>query len=331
MKIILPSSFLLLSHLAFSQLTITNNQFLAPGDSIFQTCLDPANFDTGAAGPNVIWDYTNVSVELFNCQEDIYTLPQDTSIHNILVTNRNFFGFLTGDSIYVDSTRMSLAGISYTDTQQSTGTTTYYNKKLLLPNPFNYQDSFTDTFAGITTGQSSSGQTFLYNIYGAVYKYYNAYGELRLPWGIYPNVARLLVITYDTDSDGIPYQYTKGYEWYDESSHDFVLTYIRHSWNSLFTLKGQRRFPTNISTPSPENSLHIYPNPTRGKFTVDVPDRLSNSELIIRIYDMLGRETLESNLLNRNGQVDITSFSPGIYCVVLSDGKYSFRNRIVLE
>jgi hypothetical protein len=65
----------------------------------------------------------------------------------------------------------------------------------------------------------------------------------------------------------------------------------------------------------------LFPNPAVELLTVKTPD-----EAIVRIYDLLGREVLRTNIYGET-QVDVSSLDPGVY--VLRCGNES--RKLVIE
>ena len=62
------------------------------------------------------------------------------------------------------------------------------------------------------------------------------------------------------------------------------------------------------------NIISIYPNPTRGVFTLEIYDsQIANSDF--RIYDLLGREIIKSKIVNRKSKIDMSAFNEGTYII----------------
>ena len=60
------------------------------------------------------------------------------------------------------------------------------------------------------------------------------------------------------------------------------------------------------------NIISIYPNPTRGEFTLEIYDsQIANSDF--RIYDLLGREIIKSKIVNRKSKIDLSVLTEGTY------------------
>jgi hypothetical protein len=82
------------------------------------------------------------------------------------------------------------------------------------------------------------------------------------------------------------------------------------------------------------NELIIYANPTEGKCTVEIPDSYQNeSRLQLTIYSSLGKviQQIPVEINQERIKINIEQEARGIYPVVLSNGKTSFRGKIVFE
>jgi hypothetical protein len=91
---------------------------------------------------------------------------------------------------------------------------------------------------------------------------------------------------------------------------------------------------TGIQTVSSVNSLNVYPNPTRGLFTMSLElDRQQNVQ--VKIYDALGRSIEEDNYGTQSGKVlkqfDLSAFSKGIYTVQVITGDGVTYRKVVIQ
>jgi hypothetical protein len=88
----------------------------------------------------------------------------------------------------------------------------------------------------------------------------------------------------------------------------------------------------NVDEVSLEN-LDIYPNPSQGKFTIELSTN-SSSNIQLSIYDLRGR-----SLVNKHYDVfgkfqqelDVSHLASGIYLLKLTDGSKSFTKKLMLE
>ncbi|MFH1320500.1 MAG: T9SS type A sorting domain-containing protein [Bacteroidota bacterium] len=75
--------------------------------------------------------------------------------------------------------------------------------------------------------------------------------------------------------------------------------------------------------------LQVYPNPSRGVFTVEVD---ASASVSIKIFNILGQEVKEVawNSGNRT-EIDLSSYPTGIYNLQLITGKYVVNKKIIIE
>ncbi len=82
------------------------------------------------------------------------------------------------------------------------------------------------------------------------------------------------------------------------------------------------------------DGLHIYANPNRGSFRLEMPDAFANErDLLLRIYDSTGRMVLEQPMDMGGAPVrlDIFDAVPGLYNVTLTNGRKTCSGSMVVE
>ncbi len=80
---------------------------------------------------------------------------------------------------------------------------------------------------------------------------------------------------------------------------------------------------------SPLDRFVIFPNPTENSISVNVEEGWSNSDVEIR--DLSGRLLLQSKILSTEAQLDLSSFSNGIYLVHLTKDGVRRSQRLVIN
>jgi len=79
--------------------------------------------------------------------------------------------------------------------------------------------------------------------------------------------------------------------------------------------------------------LEVYPNPTKGIFTVDViSDQINTADL--KVVDALGKVIFEQKGLNvqeNQSSIDLSDNPQGIYFVVVSSEDYRTVKKIFLQ
>ncbi len=87
----------------------------------------------------------------------------------------------------------------------------------------------------------------------------------------------------------------------------------------------------SISELSSLTSIEVYPNPTNGKFNVELSAK-QNFE--IYLTDLIGRQLSPSVLLNSGEHVvpfDVSDYSKGVYLIVFKTDNESFSTRILIQ
>jgi hypothetical protein len=81
---------------------------------------------------------------------------------------------------------------------------------------------------------------------------------------------------------------------------------------------------TNLS-----KGFNIYPNPTKGLFTVSL-DKLDNNTTII-VYSIVGKEVINQKITNNKTIINLEGFDKGIYFVKIQNGNQLITERIVKQ
>jgi len=75
-----------------------------------------------------------------------------------------------------------------------------------------------------------------------------------------------------------------------------------------------------------DHHLNIYPNPTKGKFTINSNEKISSVE----VYNLIGEKIYTNTNLTSN-EIDLTNISKGIYFVKIFVGAKTHIEKIVIE
>jgi serine protease AprX len=124
----------------------------------------------------------------------------------------------------------------------------------------------------------------------------------------------------------------------DQLTGDFTIN-VAHKGSLIgasqdYTLIITGANPGTLSSNSEEISKFImYPNPTNDQFTVALKEQLSGNEISISVYDILGKQILNTSFENTGRfeeTIEVSSFKAGIYLVRVGDGStFSTRKLIV--
>jgi hypothetical protein len=124
----------------------------------------------------------------------------------------------------------------------------------------------------------------------------------------------------------------------DQLTGDFTIN-VTHKGNLIgsdqdFTLVITGANAGTMSTNSEEfSNFTMYPNPTNDQCTVALKDPLSGDKISISVYDILGKQLLNTTHENRGGfeeDIEVSSFKAGVYLVRVGDGStFSTRKLII--
>ncbi len=80
--------------------------------------------------------------------------------------------------------------------------------------------------------------------------------------------------------------------------------------------------------------LNVYPNPASELLVVELPADLIGKDIVIELYDVVGRMTLQNNLnTGETAELNVADLSPGIYLlkVLGSEGEMLGRSKVLVE
>ena len=89
----------------------------------------------------------------------------------------------------------------------------------------------------------------------------------------------------------------------------------------------------DISDNQSEENISLYPNPTTGKFYLDMEFPIEK-EVSIAVFDMTGKAIFQQNqsgIIKQNFEIDLQGFSKGVYWVTVQAGSDFYRKKIFLH
>jgi hypothetical protein len=87
----------------------------------------------------------------------------------------------------------------------------------------------------------------------------------------------------------------------------------------------EEKYSVGISEMEKENYFSVFPNPSNGKFYIESKIGIK-SDLEIKIYNSLGEILFTTKFKN---EIDLTSFSNGIYFIEVNTDEIKWRGKIV--
>ena len=114
------------------------------------------------------------------------------------------------------------------------------------------------------------------------------------------------------------------------SSVDSLFFQFSASGAFSYTLSYEIPGTTGTNKVTAVTSLHIFPNPTNGSFTIMFPGVVKKG--LVEIYTVSGKRIFnEPASFVSEKKMNIKSLSPGIYIVKLFDGEKYFSQKISIE
>ncbi|MFA4853596.1 MAG: T9SS type A sorting domain-containing protein [Bacteroidales bacterium] len=86
---------------------------------------------------------------------------------------------------------------------------------------------------------------------------------------------------------------------------------------------GEYIYETNLT----KESIIIYPNPTKGNIFIEQPQLQSAN---IKIYNLFGQLIFEKNFIQKNLEIDLSSYPVGVYLIQLMQSGQVFNKKIIL-
>ena len=79
--------------------------------------------------------------------------------------------------------------------------------------------------------------------------------------------------------------------------------------------------------------ISIYPNPSNGKFQLDIIDSQFANEYSLEIYDAKGGKIFATSQTSQqtNFNLDLSGFPKGIYFIRLFDGNLQYKRKIIIQ
>ncbi len=303
----------------------------------------PATVSPGASGAGVTWDFTSVLTS---------STPDTGRAVNCLTTTPTCADF-PGSNLVIVGPTVSAHGKNYVATSatklQQVGAYVSADTFLKMSDPadqlrfdMNYNDSYTDAFAG-TLKYGSLAPVAHHN--GTVNVKYDAYGTLILPGRTDNNVIRIKSVQTFIDSTyifGTSYikEFTlTSYDWYKPNTHSPILTIqsmVEIGGPSSESFVAWAVGPVSVvdDVAAGIGEVSVFPNPAAGAFTLSFSLK-SQEQVRASVVDLLGREVAvvgEGRFSGKNtmsfGTLGLT---PGVYMVRVQAGADVVSKKLVIE
>lgn len=277
--------------------------------------------DPGSSGTGQLWDFSSLNGTSGGLTN--FVSPSSTADGSSF-PNANVCGSNTSTSIfsYFKTSTSKLENLG----SVSSTVMSYSNSEEMLRYPFNYGNSYSDTWQATFI---SSGYNFVRK--GTTTVTADGYGTVILPSGTYTDVMRIHYVQVYTDSSyisGAPYiiNYTNDeYMWYKEGIYPpLVIDYTLTSSAALNPYTGTSYLASTPATDINEIDnanliFNVFPNPANETVTIKIDDKLVGS--VYSFIDQLGRTILTGKLISVSSNINISELSSGFYLLKVGENK----------
>jgi hypothetical protein len=345
---------LLLFNFSFAQITLTENDFASPDDTVRFSQTNQTSTDYSIAGAANIWDFSSLTANSQILRE--YTsigfspvqltfglfAPQDYQASYFIPETALDFSQLSGflpvtlsdARSYQKSTNDSITKVGYSI--KVSGVDVAF-KSDTIETKYKFPMDFQQVFStkGYTFIDLSPATDLKVKQHRNVTSTIDGYGQVILPIGTY-EVLRLKREINEIDSVyqsffgapswfGAPPIQTTEYEWIGQNKKDVLLKIVVNSANGvdqIQTIEYQDIYlGLDASLIDKNLEASVFPNPTMNSFQIHSNSILKN----IHLFDATGTilETT-TNLNSQKSSFDLEPYSPGIYFVKL-ESKSGFK------
>lgn len=297
----------LLASLSIFTVTLLNSQAVidaglipADGDKWEVEFVDAANFQPGAAGANLSWDFSGID----RSQAQTLTfeiVPLMDAVGSNLFPNADFCWHLQGFNFYnyyqANTDSMSLLGVVAAGSGQEINfLTTFSRPEDVIRFPLSFQDSYGYTSA-FTSGIPGS-ITFEGQRTGTVEV--DGYGTIITPFGTYTNVLRIKIVEQDNLSNAVETQYA----WLQADNFTPLMVYNTSTdpeeMPSLYYARPVVVSDIRALQTSTDLDVKILGNPSKHMLNISI-----DSEEILRAFQV--------QLITTDGKVIHTDTHPSPY------------------
>ena len=334
---------LLLSQSAVAQITINRSNF---GNLIGKTYVavhtetNVEDISIGNAGPNQTWNFS----ALINDFEDTISFVNPASLPCVseFPTSNLALAQDDGGSFLIDNDNaIQYIGLCEVDSVNGNFLIKYSPAETIVSFPVAYNTTNSGQSVSISKevsdipGVDSLRFTFINNYNSVI----DGWGNVTTPIGTFPCLRKKQINIFTDDVE-----FKVGGIWVSdgESPADTSIYYDFYSQNSIF-IAGFSQDVSGVTTTAAyfksglvgvqpvaknTNAFHVYPNPSKGKFTFKGE---KTGLKTIRIFNQLGVEIANHTLEEGSKAIDLTTFPSGIYQLKAGDGVQSWSQKIVIE
>jgi len=332
---------------SIGQITIVKGDMPSADDSIRMSKALSVQYDFSLTGPNYTWDFSNLTP--LSQRVERYIGKSDFPLLYLAV-------FFTKANLASERDDMNLLNITikngynfYKNTSSSFKQVGYGAEVNGIPTPVSFTNSDVIYRFPMTYGnQDSSLSNWNISIPSLAtvkewkkrVNHVDGWGNITTPYGsfqcirIKSEIQQMDSIYYSTGgvNMGIPQNYTE-YTWYSKSLPFPVLKATVSMGGLLTTIEysdSVRQFVGIETSKTKQADVNIYPNPTKGSFTIDFSSKSENNSL--QIIDLNGRVIYQENISNNYRKVySSNQFAKGIYIVRIISNDNSINKKLIIQ
>ena len=87
---------------------------------------------------------------------------------------------------------------------------------------------------------------------------------------------------------------------------------------------------TDVTPKVADNSISVYPNPSSGRFEVAINTPDNDNEFEIKIFDSVGKLVSKLKTRKKSNEIDLSTFSEGVYFVMISGTDFFQAKKIII-
>lgn len=99
------------------------------------------------------------------------------------------------------------------------------------------------------------------------------------------------------------------------------------TYTSISRSNARNGIIANIPVTTAQNGLKIYPNPSKGKFMIEMKEETNST---VKIFSILGELIYEQKSVNKTQSFDLSGYSANIYLVQVQCGDKVYKQKLVL-
>ena len=91
-------------------------------------------------------------------------------------------------------------------------------------------------------------------------------------------------------------------------------------------------YPVLINENEKDKYFLLYPNPSNGNITFELPSRL-NSNVYIEIYNVLGEIIMSTHIEKEKSKIDLNlrNYSKGVYVVIVKSNNQKYTEKLIIK